>query len=66
MRDFSEPWEVNFGCLPPLPAGYVVKWHPLLEMYIGHGPGERDTPCCWNRFWVRQWLLDASKGTPND
>ena len=61
MHDANEPVAVNFGCLPPLPAGWVVKWHPSLEHYVGHGPDEYETVIHWNRFAVRQWLLDAEK-----
>jgi len=48
---------VNFGCLPPLPEGYVVKWHDHLGMYLGHGPDDWESAICWNRFWVRRWCL---------
>lgn len=57
----AEPVAVNFGCLPPLPEGYSVKWHPALEMYMGHGPDEWETAICWNRFWVRRWVLEKAR-----
>ncbi len=53
----NDPAEVNFGCLPPLPPGYSVCWHEHLEHYMGHGPGDWESPICWNRFWVRGWCI---------
>ena len=56
----NDPVTVNFGCLKPLPEGYSVKWHPALEHYMGHGPGEWETPICWNRFLVRDWVMQKA------
>ena len=58
----SEPEEIpyNFGCLPPMPDGWYVAWHPNLEMYMGHGPNEWESLVCWNPHWVRQWCIDAA------
>ena len=56
-----DPVAVNFGCLPPLPPGYSVQWHPNLEYYIGHGPDVWETPICWTRYWVRRWCIQKWK-----
>jgi len=55
---------VNFGALAPLPDGWHVAWHDSIEMYMGHGPGGWESLISWNRFWVRQWTMDASKAHP--
>ena len=57
----GDPVAVNFGCLPALPPGYSVFWHPRLEMFMGHGPDEWESPICWNRFWVRSWCVQRAR-----
>lgn len=59
IADDSRP--VCFGALKPLPDGYSVWWHPNLEKYMGHGPGDWESPVCWNRFWVRRWCFQRAE-----
>jgi len=58
--DYDDVHVVNFGALPPIPEGWCVAWHECIEMYMGHGPNDWESPICWNRFWVRQWVIDKA------
>lgn len=57
MIDHYSPVVINFGCLPPLPEGWTVQYHPCLEHYIGHGPNGYETVIHVDRFAVRKWLF---------
>lgn len=49
-------YEVRWGALPPLPAGYSVWWHGEHEHYTAHGPRWESAITC-DRFQARRWCF---------
>ena len=46
----------NFGALP-MPEGYAVVWHDVVEHYIAHGPDEWESVVTCNPHQARRWCL---------
>lgn len=59
MMRWEKPY--NFGCLPPLPAGYVVVWRSSHEHYQAVGPGEWESCITCDPYQARQWCLDHAE-----
>ena len=50
-------YQINFGCLPPLPDGYWVGYHQSIEHYMAHGPDEWESLITCDRFHARDWCF---------